>query len=73
MIHKIYRKILSAFVFFVALASLIQLVTMEYDPSVKIYEYFTISRDLRSGGGFIGGIFVMIFSACLIRLQPILF
>lgn len=57
---KAGRKILSAIVFLVALAAFIQMVT-GYNPEMKIYEYFTVSRDFRKGGGIIGGILVMIF------------
>lgn len=52
------RKILSAFVFFVALASLIQLITgMEELNSYNILEYYKASAENHSGGGIIGGIF----------------
>jgi len=59
--RKAGRKILSAFVFFVALAALIQLITTPYDLATKITDYYTISSNDRTGGGIIGGIFVMIF------------
>jgi S-DNA-T family DNA segregation ATPase FtsK/SpoIIIE len=55
------RKLLSSFVFFVALAAFIELVTNSYQPDTKIFEYFTNSISSRSGGGIIGGILVMIF------------
>ncbi len=55
------RKLLSASVFFVALAAFIELVAHSYQPDTKIFEYFTNSVSSRSGGGFIGGILVMIF------------
>ncbi len=55
------RKLLSASVFFVALAAFIELVTHSYQPDTKIFEYFTNSISARSGGGIIGGILVMIF------------
>ena len=54
------RKILSAFVFLVALTALVQMITVSYDSNVKIYEYYTYSRDNRVGGGIIGGILVML-------------
>lgn len=54
------RKILSAIVFLVALAAFIQMLT-GYNPEMKIFEYFTVSKDYRKGGGIIGGILVMIF------------
>ena len=59
--RKAGRKILSAFVFFVALAALIQLITTPYDEVTKIIDYYTVSSNDRTGGGIIGGIFVMIF------------
>ncbi len=55
------RKIISAIVFFVALAAFLELVTTPFEETRKIYEYFNLSRDNRSGGGLVGGIFVMIF------------
>ncbi len=54
------RKIMSACVFLVALASFLQLVTTDYDGSEKIYQYYQQSAANQSGGGIIGGIFVMI-------------
>ena len=54
------RKLLSAIVFFVALTALIQLISTNYDSNVKIYEYYTNAMRERSGGGIIGGIFVML-------------
>ena len=54
------RKIMSAIVFFIALASIIQLITVPYDPEMKIYEYYLHSSGNRIGGGIIGGILVMI-------------
>ncbi|HHX13304.1 MAG TPA: DNA translocase FtsK [Clostridiales bacterium] len=55
------RKILSAVVFFVALAALIQLISADYNSDMKIFEYYTNSSDYRTGGGIIGGILVMVF------------
>jgi S-DNA-T family DNA segregation ATPase FtsK/SpoIIIE len=55
------RKILSAFVFFVALAALIQLISTPFDATTKIYSYYLISSADKTGGGIIGGILVMIF------------
>lgn len=55
------RKILSAIVFLVVLAAFIQMISKEYDESMKIFEYYTDARDFRRGGGIIGGILVMIF------------
>lgn len=55
------RKIISALVFFVALAAFIQLLTTSFDSNTKIYDYFMNSMNHRNGGGIIGGIFVMIF------------
>lgn len=52
------RKILSAFVFFVALASLLQLLTqIEELNSYNILNYYNASSEKRLGGGLIGGIF----------------
>ena len=59
--RKAGRKIMSACVFFVALAGLMELIAHSYHSSVKIYEYFLNSADHRSGGGIIGGILVMLF------------
>jgi S-DNA-T family DNA segregation ATPase FtsK/SpoIIIE len=58
---KAGRKIISALVFFVALAAFLELVTNDFVASTKFYEYFTLSKDNRSGGGILGGILVMIF------------
>lgn len=55
------RKIMSIMVFMLCLTALIQLLTMEYDPQLKIFDYYTNSSKLRSGGGIIGGIQVMIY------------
>ena len=55
------RKILSAFVFFVALTAFIELVAHSYQPETKIYEYYLNSMKSHGGGGIIGGILVMIF------------
>ncbi|HKL80136.1 MAG TPA: DNA translocase FtsK [Mobilitalea sp.] len=54
------RKLLSAIVFFVALISLIQLMSGSFDGELKIYKYYLNSMDNKNGGGIIGGIFVMI-------------
>lgn len=52
------RKILSAFVFFVALASLIQLITgIQELSNYNILNYYKASSENHSGGGIIGGIF----------------
>ncbi|CRZ34426.1 S-DNA-T family DNA segregation ATPase FtsK/SpoIIIE [Herbinix hemicellulosilytica] len=53
------RKLLSAAVFLIALAALIQLICEPYNESTKIFEYFINSSKERSGGGIIGGILVM--------------
>jgi S-DNA-T family DNA segregation ATPase FtsK/SpoIIIE len=53
------RKILSAFVFFVALASFIQLLTQnEETAGFNVFKFFTYSQEHHTGGGIIGGIFV---------------
>jgi S-DNA-T family DNA segregation ATPase FtsK/SpoIIIE len=54
------RKILSSFVFFVALAALIQIITTHFDGDTPIYNYYMTSSNDRIGGGIIGGILVMI-------------
>lgn len=54
------RKLLSAAVFFVALAALIQLISEPYNESTKIFEYYFNSSKSRNGGGIIGGILVML-------------
>jgi S-DNA-T family DNA segregation ATPase FtsK/SpoIIIE len=57
------RKILSAFVFFVALASLIQLLTEgSSSEGINVFDYYMNSSENRTGGGIIGGILVKIFS-----------
>ena len=58
---KAGRKILSALVFFVALASLIQLITSSYDDTKNIFDYYIDSSANKNGGGILGGIFVIIF------------
>ncbi len=55
------RKIISAIVFFVALAAFIELVTNSFISSTKIFEYYTLSSENNNGGGILGGILVMIF------------
>ena len=54
------KKLLSAVVFLVALTALIQLITVEYDENMKIFQYYINSRENRTGGGIIGGILVML-------------
>ena len=54
------RKILSAVVFLVALTALIQMITVSYDPTMKINEYYIESSKNSNGGGIIGGILVML-------------
>jgi S-DNA-T family DNA segregation ATPase FtsK/SpoIIIE len=54
------RKIMSAFVFFIALAALIELITNSYSSSTMIFDYYTYSKNGKNGGGIIGGILVMI-------------
>lgn len=55
------RKLMSAAVFLIALAAMIQLISEPYDENMKIYEYYKNSSMTKSGGGIIGGIFVMLF------------
>lgn len=54
------RKILSGIVFLVALMAFLQLITVPYEDSTKIYDYYIDSMHNRSGGGIIGGILIMI-------------
>lgn len=54
------RKMLSAAIFLVALTAFIQLITVPYDESLKIFEYYIDSSKDRTGGGIIGGILVMV-------------
>ncbi|MGF7144234.1 S-DNA-T family DNA segregation ATPase FtsK/SpoIIIE [Anaerotaenia torta] len=55
------RKLLSASVFFVALAGVIELTAHEYSSETKFVEYYMNSMTGRNGGGMVGGILVMIF------------
>ncbi|MDF2541638.1 MAG: cell division FtsK/SpoIIIE [Herbinix sp.] len=55
------RKLISAIIFLVALSSLIQLISSEYNSKMMIFDYYTNSMKTHNGGGIIGGIFVMIF------------
>ena len=59
--RKAGRKILSALVFFVALAALIQMITYPDVETIKISSYYLEASAHKNGGGIIGGIFVMIF------------
>ena len=45
------RKMLSAAVFLVTLTALIQLVSVDYDKNLKIFEYYIKSSNQRTGGG----------------------
>ena len=61
------RKIISTLIFFVALASLIQLLTTSlngttsFDDTKNIFDYYVDSSNNRNGGGILGGIFVILF------------
>jgi S-DNA-T family DNA segregation ATPase FtsK/SpoIIIE len=57
------RKILSGIVFLVAFTAFIQMLTVSYNSNMKIFEYYTYSSSNRVGGGFIGGILVMLLSS----------
>jgi len=57
---KAGRKLLSAYVFFIALAAFIQMVTTPYNSETNIFDYYNGASDNRSGGGIIGGILVML-------------
>ena len=59
--RKAGKKILSTVVFLVVLCAFIQLISKQYDANMKIFEYYTESKEYRRGGGIIGGILVMIF------------
>lgn len=52
------RKLISAIVFLVALTAFIQLLTVDYDKSMKLFQYYIDSSKNRNGGGIIGGILV---------------
>jgi S-DNA-T family DNA segregation ATPase FtsK/SpoIIIE len=54
------RKIISAFIFFIALSSFIQLLTTPYVSTTSVVDYYMNSSNNRNGGGLIGGIFVSI-------------
>lgn len=54
------RKLISAIVFFIALTALVQLITTPFDSQVKIQEYYINSMKEKSGGGIIGGSFVLL-------------
>ena len=54
------RKLMSAIIFFIALTALVQLISTPYDSQMKITEYYTKSMSDRSGGGIIGGSFVLL-------------
>jgi len=54
------RKLLSAAVFLIALAALIQLISEPFNDNIKIFEYYINSSKSRNGGGIIGGILVML-------------
>lgn len=49
------RKIFSILGFFVCIAALIEL-AQGFDSETKWYQYFTLSAELKSGGGLMGGI-----------------
>ncbi len=55
------RKIISALIFFIALAAFIQLLTYGFEQDKKIFEYYTQSQNNHNGGGIIGGLFVLLF------------
>ncbi|MGB4661393.1 MAG: DNA translocase FtsK [Mobilitalea sp.] len=59
--RKAGRKILSALVFFAALAALTQMIMYPYDEAIKISSYYLEASVHKNGGGIVGGIFVMIF------------
>lgn len=57
------RKLLSAYVFFIALAALIQLISGTGNPEeVSLLSYYLESSKSRMGGGIIGGIFAKLLS-----------
>lgn len=63
------RKILSAIAFFVALASLIQLITQGEETIVNsVFDFYTVSSKERTGGGFIGGIVAKLLCEIFSRL-----
>ncbi len=65
------RKIICAVVFFVALASLIQVFTNS-DTSTPIFDYYTNSWKGKNGGGIIGGIFAKILCSLFDKIATII-
>ncbi|HHV11394.1 MAG TPA: DNA translocase FtsK [Clostridiales bacterium] len=59
--RRALTKIISAVVFFLALAAFIELLTNPYDGERKFFDYFLKAKEHRNGGGLFGGIFVIIF------------
>lgn len=55
------RKIMAMLVFLISLTALIQLISMPYNKELNIFDYYVNSATLKSGGGIIGGIQVMIY------------
>lgn len=62
------RKIISALIFFIALAAFLELVTNGFQEATKIYQYFTFSQENRNGGGILGGLLVKIFCSLFAEL-----
>lgn len=56
------RKLLSANVFFVALAALIQMITYQNNNTIMVFDFYMNSSKARNGGGLIGGIFAKLLS-----------
>ncbi len=50
------RKLISTISLGIIFTALIQLITIGYTAETKIIQYYTVSADLKSGGGIIGGL-----------------
>ncbi len=59
--RRALTKIISAVVFFLALAAFIELLTNPYDGERKFFDYYLRASEHRNGGGIFGGILVLIF------------
>lgn len=57
--HRAGRKLISATVFFIALAAFIQMLS-DSSTDIRVWEYYTKSSANRNGGGIIGGLLAWI-------------
>ena len=53
-----YIKVVAGVILTFMSCTFIQLVTSSYDKSLKIFEYYEMSSDYKTGGGLCGGLFV---------------